>query len=182
MVTVVTGLTNAGKSTLTKFLVAQGDEPVLEYTTRPMREGEKDDVDYHFVDDGRFDAMHAAGEFAETLFVETVYGLWKYGVRKEDLKDGCVFTCGTKNFRQLLDSGFPMMSVLLDIDKDTAKQRAIARGTQGDSLEEFERRFAADEESAVYLRDKVSLVLDARSSVEENAQAIYDMRLQNIKE
>ena len=30
-------------------------------TTRPMRPGEKDGTDYHFIDGGRFSAMVAAG-------------------------------------------------------------------------------------------------------------------------
>lgn len=172
MVIVITGLTNAGKSTLTKRLIEAGYPQVLEYTTRPIREGEKDDVDYHFVDDAKFDEMYEAGEFAETLFVNTVFGLWKYGARKEDLKDGYVLSCGTHQMHQLLETDVAMLSVLLDIDKETAKQRAIARGSQGDSLAEFERRFAADEVSANELRGQMAMVLPATNTVEVNLRAI----------
>lgn len=176
MVVVITGLTNAGKSTISKYLVEAGYEPVPEYTTRPPREGEKDGVDYHFIDDAKFDEMYEAGEFAETLFVTTVYGLWKYGARKEDLKDGRLLTCGTHNMEELLKSGIPMLSVLLDIDKETAKERMLARGGNADSIEEFERRFAADEESANRIRNRMTLVLDARKPIAVNARAI-DNRL-----
>ncbi len=37
----------------------------VSYTTRPRRPGERDGVDYHFVDSDRFRAMIEAGEFLE---------------------------------------------------------------------------------------------------------------------
>lgn len=179
MVTAITGLNDSGKSTLATYLKAMGYKPILEYTTRPMREGEQDNVDYHFIDDDRFDKMDAAGEFAEVLHVQTKHGLWKYGATKEDLKtteNGYLLVCGPGQLGQLLDSGVPALSVLLDIDKETARARAIARGTKGDSLDEFERRFTEDEPKANAIRKRVSMVLNATNSVEVNARAI-DNRL-----
>jgi len=64
---VVSAPSGAGKSTLVRRLVEQIDglEFSVSYTTRPMREGERDGHAYHFVDDARFDAMVAEGEFLE---------------------------------------------------------------------------------------------------------------------
>jgi guanylate kinase len=56
-----------GKTTLARRLVASTSGAVfsVSYTTRALRGAEKDGVDYHFVDDARFDKMIAAGEFVE---------------------------------------------------------------------------------------------------------------------
>jgi guanylate kinase len=41
----------------------------VSYTTRPQRAGERDGVDYHFIDNARFDRMVEDGEFAEWFVV-----------------------------------------------------------------------------------------------------------------
>jgi len=64
---IVSSPSGAGKTTLTRRLL--GEFPWLtfsvSYTTRPMRAGERDGVDYHFVDAATFERMVAHGEFAE---------------------------------------------------------------------------------------------------------------------
>ena len=68
---VLSSPSGAGKSTIARMLLA--DEPDLEMsvsaTTRPMRPGEEDGRDYHFVDLERFRSMVAAGEFLEWAHV-----------------------------------------------------------------------------------------------------------------
>ena len=61
----------AGKSTIARKLLASDDnlEMSVSATTRPMRPGEVDGVDYHFVDLERFRAMVAEGEFLEWAHV-----------------------------------------------------------------------------------------------------------------
>ena len=56
-----------GKTTLARHLVAGSDRYVFSVsaTTRPPRPGERDGVDYRFVDRSTFEAMVAAGELAE---------------------------------------------------------------------------------------------------------------------
>lgn len=169
MVIVITGLLLSGKSTLAKLLLSWGYKSVLEYTTRPMREGEQDGVDYHFVDDIQFDKMKDTGKFAETLYVETIYGLWKYGARKEDLKDNHVLVCGPTQASQIIESDVPVLSVLLDISKEEAMLRAA---TRGDNIKEFNRRFNKDKPEVDKIRDRVDLVLDACNLVKDNAKDI----------
>ena len=75
----------AGKTTLTRRLLAEyGGKPAdqpgglefsVSYTTRPIRTGEVDGRDYHFVTTDTFEEMVRAGEFAEHAFVfQTRYG------------------------------------------------------------------------------------------------------------
>ncbi len=62
---VITAPSGAGKTSLIEALMR--DDPTLKlsisYTTRAPRPGEKNAVDYHFVDDKTFLAMRERGEF-----------------------------------------------------------------------------------------------------------------------
>ncbi len=64
---VLTAPSGTGKTTVAERVLAA--EPNLAFsvshTTRPVRTGEVDGRDYHFVDDARFDAMVSEGGFAE---------------------------------------------------------------------------------------------------------------------
>jgi guanylate kinase len=68
---VITAPSGAGKTSLTKALLAQ--EPGLKlsvsYTTRAPRPGEQDGREYHFVDEPTFLAMRDRGEFLENALV-----------------------------------------------------------------------------------------------------------------
>jgi guanylate kinase len=64
-----------GKTSLTRELLIRepGIRLSVSYTTRPPRPGEQDGVDYHFVEETRFAALAAAGEFLEHA---QVHGSW----------------------------------------------------------------------------------------------------------
>ncbi len=64
---VLSSPSGAGKTTIARELLARDDNLTLSVsaTTRPMRSGETEGVDYLFVDQARFDAMVAEGAFLE---------------------------------------------------------------------------------------------------------------------
>ncbi|MFQ5489040.1 MAG: guanylate kinase, partial [Gammaproteobacteria bacterium] len=64
---IVSAPSGAGKTSLVRALLESvpGVTVSVSYTTRAMRPGETDGVDYHFVDRERFRAMIAADEFLE---------------------------------------------------------------------------------------------------------------------
>jgi guanylate kinase len=69
---IVSSPSGAGKTTLTRRLLAEFGarlEFSVSYTTRPIRAGEVDGRDYHFVTPARFEEMVQAHEFAEHAFV-----------------------------------------------------------------------------------------------------------------
>ena len=129
---VLSSPSGAGKSTIARMLLAA--DPAIEMsvsvTTRPMRPGEVDGTDYHFVDVERFKEMAAAGEFLEWAHVfDHRYGTPKAPVEKA-LEEG--------------------RDVLFDIDWQGAQQLYQQAG--GDvvrvfilppSIEELGRRLAA---------------------------------------
>ncbi|MFO1322836.1 MAG: guanylate kinase [Burkholderiales bacterium] len=64
-----------GKTSLVRALLERepGMRLSVSYTTRPPRPGERDGVDYHFVDEPKFNELMAAGEFLEHAYV---HGNW----------------------------------------------------------------------------------------------------------
>ena len=72
---VIAAPSGGGKTSLVRALLARepGIRLSVSYTTRPPRPGETDGVDYHFVDEPRFLALKARGEFLEHAHV---HGNW----------------------------------------------------------------------------------------------------------
>jgi guanylate kinase len=68
---IVSSPSGAGKTTLTRRLLQEHAtlDFSVSYTTRAQRTGERDGVDYHFIDAATFDQMAAGGELAETFEV-----------------------------------------------------------------------------------------------------------------
>ncbi len=74
-----------GKTTLCQQLVAARPDMTraITCTTRPPRPGEKDGVDYHFLDAAEFERLVQAGDFIEHA---TVFGR-SYGTLRSELLD-----------------------------------------------------------------------------------------------
>ena len=78
------GKTGSGKSYLASALAERGFYKVPSFTTRPPREGEKDGVDYYFVNDGTFRDLRADGDIVdESDFVVASGAVWYYGTSRE---------------------------------------------------------------------------------------------------
>ena len=76
----VMGKSSSGKDTLFKELNARLPDlqTVTLYTTRPIRQGEKDGVEYHFVEESVLDEFESEGKVIEVRAYQTVHGIWKY--------------------------------------------------------------------------------------------------------
>jgi guanylate kinase len=133
---VITAPSGAGKTSLIEALTKA--DPSLQlstsYTTRAPRPGEKNGVDYHFVDDATFLAMKGRGEFVEDA---EVHG-YRYGTSKKVITD-------------TLARG---EDLILEIDWQGARQvRALYPDCIGifilpPSIEELERRMRARAQDA----------------------------------
>ena len=128
---VITAPSGAGKTSLIEAVMR--DDPSLKisvsYTTRAPRKGEKDGVDYHFVDEKTFRAMKERGEFLESAEVHGNH----YGTSK----------------RVILDAVKRGEDIILEIDWQGAQQvRKLYPDCIGifilpPSVEELERRMRA---------------------------------------
>lgn len=85
LLVVLAGPAGSGKTTLCERMVdtEENVERVVTCTTRQPREGEKDGVDYHFLDDSQFDRAIDTGAFLEWAKVHTN----RYGVLKSVIQD-----------------------------------------------------------------------------------------------
>ena len=87
---VLSSPSGAGKSTISRLLLEADDNITMSVsaTTRPMRPGEAQGVDYHFVDTAEFERLIKADEFAEWAYVfDHMYGSPKEPI-KEALRAG----------------------------------------------------------------------------------------------
>ena len=81
---VLSSPSGAGKTTISRMLLEADAEITMSIsaTTRPLRPGEVEGLDYHFVDDAEFDRLIEAGEFVEWA---PVFG-YRYGTPKAPVK------------------------------------------------------------------------------------------------
>ena len=160
---VLSSPSGAGKTTMSRMLLDADDGIGLSVsaTTRPMRPGETDHVDYHFVSDVEFDRKVAAGEFLEWAHVfGHRYGTLKSEVLKqiESARD------------VLLDIDWQGTQQLKQVDPDIVRVFILPP-----SMEELERRLrerGTDSEEVIANRM-------ARSATEISHWAEYDYVLIN---
>ena len=75
------GKSSSGKDTLFKMLLEESGlslKTIVPYTTRPIRVGEQEGVEYHFVTEETQKKLEAEGKIIELRAYDTVQGVWKY--------------------------------------------------------------------------------------------------------
>ncbi len=75
------GKSSSGKDTVYRELLRDDElklNKVVLYTTRPIREGEVDGVQYHFVDEETFNDFVRENRVIEDRVYNTYHGLWRY--------------------------------------------------------------------------------------------------------
>lgn len=75
------GKSASGKDTIYQKLMQDKElnlHPIILYTTRPIRDGEKEGVDYHFISEEQVKKLGESGHIIEMRTYDTVYGPWRY--------------------------------------------------------------------------------------------------------
>lgn len=75
------GKSSSGKDTLFKMLLEESGlslKTIVPYTTRPIRVGEQESVEYHFVTEETQKKLEAEGKIIELRAYDTICGVWKY--------------------------------------------------------------------------------------------------------
>jgi guanylate kinase len=148
---VLSSPSGAGKSTIARMLLEADDEVTISVsaTTRPKRPGEIDDVDYHFVDDSRFEQMVDNGDFAEWAYVFD----HRYGSPKEPIKEALkighdiLFDIDWQGTQQLRGAfGTDLVRIfVLPPSMQELERRLRSRGTDSEDVIESRMRRAASE-------------------------------------
>ncbi len=151
------GKSSSGKDTIYKELIKNkqlGLEKVVPYTTRPMRDGEKDGVQYFFKKENEYLALKDAGKIIEERTYHTKYGEWRYFTVDDgqiDLLSGNYLVIGTLEsycyFRDYFGKE-NVIPIFIDVDAKVRLQRAMQREETQEfpRYDEMCRRFLADED------------------------------------
>ena len=151
------GKSSSGKDTIYKELLKNeelGLKNITLYTTRPIRAGETEGVQYHFVDDEKCVELERKGQVIELREYQTVYGPWKYFTVDDgslDLEKNDYIIIGTIESYVKTKAYFGenfVKPVLIELDDGIRLQRALnrERNEVNPKYKEMCRRFIADSE------------------------------------
>ena len=185
---VLSSPSGAGKTTISRRLLAIEPALVLSIsaTTRPMRPGETDGVDYHFVDQATFDGMIRSGAFLEYAKVfDHQYGTPRAPV-EQSLADGrdVLFDIDWQGTQQLAQAARDdLVSVFILPPSIAALEQRLKTRAQ-DSAEVVARRMAkaADEMSHWAEYDYIIVNDDLETSIQRVRAILLAERLKRHRQ
>lgn len=150
------GKSSCGKDTLYKRILAEGNLPLktlVSYTTRPIRNGETDGVEYYFLTEEQLQVLEQENKIIELRAYHTVHGIWKYFTVNDhqiNLLKQDYLVIGTLESFQKLRAYFgndKLIPLYIEVDPGERLQRALNRERlqQEPKYAELCRRFLADE-------------------------------------
>lgn len=149
------GYMGVGKDTILKQVLKDIDDvkPIISTTTRPMRKGETEGVEYYFIDDTEF--FRRGTDFVEQRIYHTKVkengvekdATWRYGIERMELeKDDylivIVDSVGYKELKNYVGNN-KIVPIFISAPQEELKARALARG---DLEAEVDRRLKDDYE------------------------------------
>lgn len=150
------GKSSSGKDTLYQKVLERLPQihRVVPYTTRPIREGEQDGVEYHFVDDKQLAELETDGKIVELRAYNTVHGIWKYFTVDDgqiDLEQGDYLFIGTLETYEKIREYYGaehLVPIYIEVEDGERLARALEREHRQavPKYKEMCRRFLADEE------------------------------------
>lgn len=154
---VVMGKSASGKDTIFKELCKDEElslKQIVPYTTRPIREGEKEGIEYHFVDQKRLEELRNGNKIIEERAYNTAHGIWNYFTVDDgqiNLTKHNYIVIGTLESYLQIRSYYGEASIVpiyIDVETGERLQRALDRERMQRSPKYIElcRRYIADEE------------------------------------
>ena len=149
------GYMGVGKDTILKQVLKDIDDvkPIISTTTRPMRKGETEGIEYYFIDDTEF--FRRGTDFVEQRIYYTKVkengvekdATWRYGIERAELeKDDylivIVDSIGYKELKNYVGNN-KIVPIFISAPQEELKARALARG---DLEAEVDRRLKDDYE------------------------------------
>lgn len=181
---VIVGKSGSGKTSVAHELQKYGYQILITDTTRPMREGEKNGVDYYFRNQQEFNKLKEEGYYAETVSYNAAFGYCSYGSKKDyyignnDNKIIILNPYGLKQVEKLNNKKYT--SFYLNVPDDVLLNRLDKRG---DDKKEVHRRLKTDREDFKDIDKIVSCVINIndKDSIKDIANQII-LNLKNKNE
>lgn len=151
------GKSCSGKDTIFKFLKKDTElnlRPVIQYSTRPIRNNETNGVEYFFIDEEKLKHFEESGKIIELRKYNTTKGIWYYCTIDDgqiDLTKGNYVLISTLEAYRNIKKYFKSKNVVpiyITVDDGTRLERAFTREKeqQNPNYNELCRRFLADNE------------------------------------
>ncbi len=172
------GKSASGKDTIFKSVLERKNvllTTVVPGTTRPIRDGEKDGVEYYFYSHEEFLELEKSGKVIEYRQYNTVHGIWTYFTADDgqiQLDKRNYILIGTLEAYTALRDYFgkdQVVPLYIDLDDGERLQRALTRERQENNRKYAEmcRRFLADQED--FSPEKIAAAGPIKTFYNENA-------------
>lgn len=159
------GKSASGKDTIYQKLLENEDlnlRRIVLYTTRPVREGEKQGREYYFTDEQKLHELQKEGRLIELRSYDTVHGIWHYFTADDgqiDLTNYDYLGIGTLESYQKMKAYFgeeTMVPLYIEVEDGERLSRALTREKmqKNPRYAELCRRFLADSED--FSEDKLA--------------------------
>ncbi len=137
---ILVGPSASGKTEVVKKLISEHNmKKLVTYTSRSMRVGEVNHVDYHFLDKDEFEKRISEGFFLEYVEYNGNY----YGTSYEGLDPDKVVILEPSGLKHYIKEAKDLIKICyITCDKEIRKQRMIKRG---DVIESIKKRLINDD-------------------------------------
>jgi guanylate kinase len=173
----IVGASASGKTVIGKYLIdTYHFKKFVTSTTRPMRIGEKQNIDYHFLTDKEFDEKIKNNEFIEY----TTYNGYMYGSERKEIGTNKILIVepnGLNAYIALKDR--TIITFFIKCDENVRKERMILRN---DDPKEIKKRLKND--ALLFtnsLENDVDYTIDSSfTKKEEIGDKIYKLYLTKV--
>lgn len=154
---VIMGKSATGKDSIFKALIENirvDLTRIIPYTTRPIREGETDGIEYYFISEESMDTLISQGKVIERRTYQTMYGDWNYltvddGQFNLEEKKAYLMIATPEAYRKLVQyfGKENVIPLLIEVEDGVRLSRALQRERQqkNPKYAEMCRRYLADE-------------------------------------
>lgn len=153
----IMGKSSSGKDSILKEIKRLKPElkSVVLYTTRPIREGEREGVEYYFVDEKKLRELELKGKVIEQRAYNSKHGIWNYFTVDDgqiDLsgKDDYIMIGTLESYEAMVSyyGGEKVIPVYIEVEDGLRLARAVERERNETypKYAEMCRRFLADTE------------------------------------
>jgi len=184
---IISAPSGAGKTSLVKALIDSVENLTVStsHTTRPMRPGEVDGVDYHFINSTEFLKMVERGAFLEHAEVfDNFYGTALESIEAQLYQGHDVILeidwQGARQVREIMHDAISIF--ILPPSREALRERLHGRGQDSDEIIDRRMRDAVSESSHYAESDYLIINDDFTAALDELSELIFIQRLRTTRQ